>query len=548
MYAVRVSKTAPHAYRSLREAVTDERLDGSEDLYVHIEPGEYEETRSIRVFRQLLVVPTEGPGTVRISAAGDDGLFHVRGALELYGLLVRSASAEPVVTASEAGRVKLADCVFDTASALRLGGRHSDDEVVNCRFENGGIVWHGGGGQLSDCHFERAVLHIQYGAEATVHSVEFTGYLAGGENPLPTLGIRGATAKVTDCVLTDAGPVGSSTAVNVSEKGRARFENLSFTSDRTAAISVVHEGTRAEFSGLLVEGRQDPEADGESSVSVYLGAEAFIGNARITGGRRNGLTLNSGARVILDGLTIEDVRVHGISVKESALNGRSLVFRGVGGNAVRGTDARLTLSDVEIGDQPPETEGAWCGLRAWQGSLEVDGLRVSGLTGAAVGAWGCRANLTGVTVENSRSGIGAEEDSTVRVDGFVCSRVEANMVTALSGSVVEVVDAKLTDNQGYGLAFADAGDLTLRSVSISGSGYNAVGVDNGGSLTLEDVDVRNSSSAGLMVADAESRATLRRSRITGNALAGVQAHPDAVVEMRDVVLRDNEGGDWVYSE
>lgn len=535
MYTARVSQTDPHAFASLSEAVRDPRY-REMNLYLHVEPGHYVEPSVVFVRNKVVVVPVQGPGTVEISTSGEDGennVFVVRdGNLELYGVLVRSeAERHAPVHVGQGSRFKAFDCVFVTKLEIELYG--FSPEVANCRFEGGGIDWRGYGGRLRDAYFKDASLRFEGAADPVVNSVEFTG----GDRC--SLFVYQSNPTITDCVVTDGG-TGTRPAVFVRGGSSVRFTNLSVSGDRGYPVRVEDAGTEAEFTGLRVHGGSD---DG-CSVAVTEGAVGTFTDCRITAASVCALWVNGGS-VTVTGLVVEDSEAQGLIIEDGRLTGRDLVFNRLGGTRVNGTDSQLELSDVEFRDHSPGADRFVPGIYLRGSRLEMERLRASGMTGPLAGFADSQATLTAVSGDGNAGGILVEENSTVRARGLEFSHSDGNVLSVRSASYMEAEDV-LAHECAYNTVMVQGAGLTLRSATLRGSRGVGVSVREGAVLTLEDAVVQETDQAGVFVGDARSRAKVVRSRITGNAGAGVHAHPDAVVELRDVTLRDNGGGDRVY--
>ncbi|MGW5876269.1 right-handed parallel beta-helix repeat-containing protein [Nocardiopsis terrae] len=541
MYTARVSKTDPHAFPSFRSVLRDARYAGT-DLYLHVEPGRYTEHYFLEVSTRVMIVPVAGPGTVEISASTADSVFVVtgeRGALELYGIHVRGAQdapGSPTIRADQGTRFKAVDSVFTSGAEVEVSG--DGTEVVNCRFDGCGLYWkRGTGGFVRDTVFRGASLYFWRAVNPTVSSVRFSDYDRGGLVAYET------SVMVTDCVMSDFGRADGA-AVLVKEGSDARFTGLSISGSPGYAISVLGEGTRAAFTDLDLTGW----ADEGYGVGVGLGAEAAFTSCRIDG---SGSSSGSRAVVVARGtlnaedLTVENVRSHGVHVQEGRFSGRRLAFGQLGASAVSGAGSRFELSDVEFHGTLPGPDSLGGGFFMSDSRLEADGIRASDLNDVVVLNRGSRATLTSLTAERVNMVVSAHQDSTVRVHGAEATGTRGHVFGARTGASVEVVDALVSDSRNQA-AYADGAAITLTSVTVSGSAGPGAVVLKDGELTLVDTVIRDGHDAGVRVLDARSRATLARSRVTGNARGGVRVHPDAVVETRDTLLRDNGGEDWAY--
>lgn len=562
MYTARVSKTDPHAFPSLRAVLRDARY-ANTDLYLHVEPGHYTEPYALEISTRVMVVPVGGPGTVEISASAPDSVFVVkgdRGALELYGIHVRGrrdAPGRPTILAEQGTRFKAVDSVFTSGAEIEVMG--DGTEVVNCRFDGCGLFWkRGTGGFVRDAVFRGAALLFWQAVNPTVSSVRFS------DHDHSAVVVAESSVTVTDCAMTGTGPPDGA-SVFVKEGADARFTDLSISDSPGAAVFATGEGTRIALDRLNLAGWKHTKV----GVGVGPGAEAVLTSSRIDaeGAVVPVMSVKKGSATVRD-LVVENTGMEGLLVKDGRLTGRGLVFRGLAKPGITAVGSRIELSDVEFAGGLPDSEAPASGFYLSDCRLEADGVRASDLNGTVLMTSGGRATLTSVSTERVKYVVMAGEDSTVAVRG---ARVGENWGTAfLAGenSTVTVHDARITENRGSAFSarrggsltavdalvsgtereacWADGGSLTLTSVTVSGATGPGAVAGQGGELTLEDTVIRDGNEAGIRVLDAKSRAALLRSRITGNALAGVRAHPEAAVERQDTVLRYNGGGDRAH--
>ncbi|MFE1167815.1 right-handed parallel beta-helix repeat-containing protein [Nocardiopsis sp. NPDC058789] len=536
MYTARISPSDPRAFASLRAVLHDPRHAGT-DLYLHLEPGLYTEPHCLEITTRVMVVPVAGPGSVEIAVQGDDSVFAVAGeraSLELYGVHVRGAAGHPGVRTAPGTRFRAIDTVFSSGS-LKIHG--DGTEIVNCRFEDGGLHWLGGaGGVLRDTHFHNAFLAFKDAVGPTVASVEFSNLVMGA------FAVVRSTVTVTDCAMTNGG-VDADFSLGITQGSDVRVSGLSISGGGSGGVMVTGEGTRAVLTDLRVS----DWGEERYGIAVGTGAEAHLSSGRISDATSTAMAVKGTATA--DGLSFENVRTTNVLVERGHLRGRRLRFRGMGQSAILAFDSRVELSDVAFEDAhpdsylpPAESDLYGRGVNVRGGRLEADGLRGTDLAGPVALVTGSEAALTSVTSERTRGAVLAEEGSTVTVRGLEATGDHGAAVRARTGATVEVVDARVSDVSAVALAAHEA-SLSLTSVEVSGAKGVGVLADEGGTVTLEDVVIRDGRHAGVGAADGTSRVEAVRCRIAGNARAGVRAHPHAVVETRDVTFRDNGGGD-----
>lgn len=537
MYTARISPSDPHAFASFGAVLHDPRH-AHTDLYLHAEPGVYTEPRCLEITTRVTVVPVAGPGSVEIVAEGGDSVFAVTGeraALELYGVQVRGASGHPGVRTGPGTRFRAIDTVFSSGSQLRIHG--DGTEIVNCRFEGGGLHWLGGaGGVLRDTHFRNAYLAFKDADGPAVSSVAFSNLVIGA------FGIVGSTVTVTDCTMVNA-EVDADFTLGITRGSDVRVTGLSISGGGSSGVMVTGEGTRA----VLTDFRVSDWGEDRYGIAVGTGSVAHLSSGRISDSASTGMAVKG--TVTADRLGFENVRSTNVLVQGGHLTGRGLRFEGMGQAAILAFESRVELSDVEFADAHPdsylpssESSLYGRGVHVRGSRLEADGLRGTDLAGPVATVTGSEAVLASLSSERTRGTVLAEEGSTVTVRGLEAAGDHGAAVRSRTGSTVEVVDARVSDVSGVALAAHEA-SLSLTSGEVSGAKGAGALADDGGTVTLEDVVIRDGRHAGLGAADATSRVAAARCRITGNAGAGVRAHPDAVVETRDVTFQDNGGGD-----
>ncbi|WP_017588261.1 AAA family ATPase [Nocardiopsis ganjiahuensis] len=532
MITVRVSKTDPRAFPSLGAAVRDPRWPGT-DLYLQVDAGHYVEPRVVVVNRKLVVVPSQGPGTVVVSGAQDSNVFNVKGELELYGVQVLSDSERyPPVFTHEGTRFKAVDCLFRSTTRVTLGGRAH--ELVNCTFEGAGVFCTEGSSQIRDSVFREATLTVGEGVSLEAGPVEFTG----GHPTWNNLNIKGGSVTVTDCNITNGG-ARDRPAVMVAGGARARFANLSVTGQKWIPVFVKGKDTRADFTDLTVDGG----VDGRGSVTFAQETSGSVDGGKVTKARTVAFYMDK-ATVTLNDVTCEDMEGSGLRIEGGKVTARGLTLRRFGQNGVRVIDAHAELSDVEIRDHRTGTEKGLFGIGVERSRITLEGSRVSGLVGAAVGIMESEATLRDITANHTEGGIVALNDSTVRILGMEASEIDGNILSAESGAFVEVTDADLSDCS-FDSVHVKGARLVMRSSTVSRSSGQGIGVTEGGIVTLEDTSIRDGEDHGIMIVDSDSRARLVRCEVTGHQGKGVHAHEDATVIREGTSVTENKGDEPV---
>ena len=537
MHTVRVSQSDPGAFRSLGAAVRAPLYAGT-DLYLHVDPGHYVEDEIIAVTRRILVVPTQGPGTVEITRSTVGNVFRVKpgGRLELYGIRVEGGAGEfPPLYVDEGAHLKTVDCVFHCNIRLGLNGR--SHEVVNCRFEGAGILWTKGGGIVRDCVFDGAVLTLEGGASPTVERVRFHG----SSGDYHSLFVSDCAPTIADCEFRDCGASGVY-SVWVEKGARPKFTDLTVEGNRGWPVRVTGSGTWAKFTRLRVIGG----AEGGDSVYVLDGAEVELDDARVERAPANAVCAVESTLTFSD-LVVKGVEGAALHTKEGRVNGRGLRAFDLGGNAGNFVKSRVNLTGLELAEHRSGVSEGVFGVYVSGGSGEFKGTRGRDLKGACFGVHDARIFVTDLVGERVAGGILAQDDATVEAHGVEMAGPEGNTFHVSAGARMEVTDARIVDG-AFDNAYVKGARLVLRSSILSGSRGHGVSALEGGVLTLEDTEIRDGAMSGIMVVDAESRARLVRCKVTGHENKGVEAHDEAVVHLEDTELVDNKGGDEIRAK
>lgn len=524
MITVRVSKTDSAASSSLGQVLRDPRYTGS-DLYLRVEPGDYVEPQAAGVLRRVVVAPTEGAGSVTVTATNETNVFNVHkgGDLELHGVSVRSSSDEyPPLYVQEGARLRAVDCVFTSPRRVTVTGAHA--EVVGCRFEDSGLLWDGSEGFVRDCYFAGAVIAVQGACSPKVSGTIFTG----AHDDWHTLYVAGASPEVSDCALVDGG------GIYVRDRAAPEFTDVRVTGSRDWPVRV-YERSRADFTRLVVESPHKAETD---AFFVHGDSESTLRDCEILGSTRTGLAIEGG-RLIVRGLTVDDAAADAVLIDGGEATVTDLRCDRVGKAALLVADgARVTVSGMSVAESVQEGRGAIAAVRS---RLEVTDLRVSrwhGPMAIVVGGTGIFEDIVGHDVG---SGIHSREDATITVRGMVLRDAREDGLNILDGTEVRLVDADLSECGEDGV-YVQGGYVTVRSSTFSGSGERGVRVGEGGVAALEDTAIRDGRGDGLMVEDG-GRVRLVRCTVSGNDDEGLWAAAGASVYLEDSTFSGNRGGD-----
>ncbi|MFE3458458.1 AAA family ATPase [Nocardiopsis aegyptia] len=526
MYTVRISQTDPYAFPSLGAAVRDGRFAG-QDLYLQVDPGHYVEPQVIGTRRHVVVVPAAGPGTVTVSI-GDSNVFNVHeGRLELHGIHVRNTSSEyPPVYVHPDAALKAVDCAFASGTWVRLV--NATAEVVNCRFEGGGLRLERTEGRVHRARFDRGVMVVKGPCSPQVSEVEFVGAHAKYNAML----VSQASPKVDRARFTDCGGENLS-AVRVADTAEPAFTDVEIAG--TAGWPVRVSGrSKPSFTRLRVEGGRE----GNSSVHFWGESEGTLTDCAITGAPYRALEVHTGS-LRAKGLTVRESTA-GLVATEAAVVVDDAAMSGIGRNAVWVKEGSVKATGLVLEDSSAKNTERLAAVALTRARADLTGLTVARWAGPGVLARGTRGSVADMSCDDSDSGVWAEEDSTLKVRGLTCADC-TNGVVAHSGSEVEVTDSRLSDCSGDCVQ-AVLGRVVVRSSRLSGGQSSGVGIGNGGVAVLEDTTILDGETDGVFVLG-EGRVTMRRCTVTGNGGRGVHAMDGATVDTDDCAFSDNEGGD-----
>ena len=524
MITVHVSKTDPGASSSLGQVVRDPRYAGS-DLCLRVDPGDYVEPQVVGVLRRVVVVPTEGVGTVSVTAANETNVFNVHegGDLELCGVGVRSASDEyPPLYVQEGARLRAVDCVFTSPRRVNVVGARA--EIVDCRFEDGGLLWDTSEGSVRDCYFAEAVIAVQGECSPKISKSIFTG----AHDDWHTFYVAGSSPEVVDCALMDGG------GLYVRNRAAPEFIDVRIMGSHDWPVRV-YERSRAGFTRLVVE---SPRKEHTDAFFVHGDSQSTLNDCEIIGSTRTGLAIEGG-RLTVRGLTVEGTDADALLIDGGEADITDLRCRGIGKAALLAADgARVTVSGISVTESVQEGRGAIAAVRS---HLEVSDLRVSrwhGPMAIVVGGGGRFEDIVGHEVG---SGIHSREDATITVRGMVLREAREDGLNILDGAEVRLLDADLSEC-GEDAVYVRGGYVTIRSSTLSGSGERGVRVGEGGVAALEDSAIRDGRGDGLMVEDG-GRVRLVRCTVSGNDDEGLWAAVDASVYLEETTFSGNRGGD-----
>lgn len=219
-----------------------------------------------------------------------------------------------------------------------------------------------------------------------------------------------------------------------------------------------------------------------------------VDDLRLIGAGLESTTLFMSA-IEVSGLTAADIdlTVQGMTIVVDMPVRGGLGF----GDAISSYGGDLILRDLAIFNVADHGDTSVSGVSLVSGTLSATDLIVDGFPFAGIYVEGGVANLRDVTLSFNRNGL--------RVEGFETL------------PYAEVRDGRLVDNELAGIAvFSDASAL-VKGGTIAHNGSEAAFVAGSGSLTLEDLDIENHASYGVVAEG--GRAVLRNVTLTDNANA-----------------------------
>lgn len=182
-------------------------------------------------------------------------------------------------------------------------------------------------------------------------------------------------------------------------------------------------------------------------------------------------------------------------------------------------------------------DSQWDGILVFGGDLLLENTALTNIGNDAIDvAYGSSANLTGVLLQNVRTGIGVYEDSTADVEDLVVDGVEDSAVAAYNNSYVTLASSTIQNvSNSYGAvevfndSTADISDLTLSNVS----GGEALSVFGNSIMTLRDSSILNTDSSNAVGIYDTSIFTATGMNLSGGSGDGVELYSGAFVDIQD---------------
>ncbi|MDA8369008.1 MAG: AAA family ATPase [Nocardiopsaceae bacterium] len=524
MHTVVVSQTDPRAMPGIAEVLSDPRYGGI-DLYLHIEPGYYREPL-LRIDRHVIIVPTEGPGTVTI--AGDDGnTFRIFGRLECYGVEVGNDSTEyPPVYVDPGGFFKAIDCTFTAPKDVEA--KEARLVLERCVFQGGGASFVASGGSVASSRFEQAMLSVSRGGTPVVSDTVFTGCRA-----LNAIYVSGGVPMIRDCRITGAGTA-TSPAVYIGENAKAEMHGCEITGSRSGAVEVTR--ARVTLTNCRISG-----GDGEAnSVGIGQDGDATLIDCDITDSSRVGIMCISG-KVTCTDVTITRPRASGVSVRSGAAELTRMAITGTGLNALLLKEARAKVAGLRVEGGADARHTA---VHAERSRLELHEARITdSAAGAVVAQESSSVAIDSIAIEGVLFGLYARDDSTLTASDADISRCAQSGVLVGRASHADLRGARVSDCAEEAVRVSRS-TLRLRDATIGDTPSTGVAVLDSSSATVENTTIARTGGSGALL-DADSRlqfigCTIKDSG--GPAIEG-DGHPGLRLEATETA--GGSGGDRV---
>lgn len=309
-----------------------------------------------------------------------------------------------------------------------------------------------------------------------------------------------------------------------------------------AVDTIVVTGTRVTIDGLAISG-------GRNGVAGDSAAGLVVRNAVVSGTGRTGITFGAGTSGRIEGCTIQENPRDGVALDSSTAvvvgslvsrNGRIGVVATNGGSARIGIDAQNVPSGCAVTLNGSSGVTATLGGSLYLAMTEVsgNGTNPAAVTGRiGVSAAGGAATLIGgnTIADNAGTGVTASRGGTITIGdpSFGLSTVntisgngaagQSGGVFAFMGSALQLQNAVITGNHGFGLGLSlkSQGQLASSTIQGNGDGIRLL-FGSGLFVTQPGSSVSGNSGWGLQCTDAGSSAiNTGLLALSGNGVGGV---------------------------
>ena len=345
---------------------------------------------------------------------------------------------------------------------------------------------------------------------------------AGGDYPAVQIW-RNAQVEITNCTLSTQGTFD----VLVSESASLRVVNTEFRAVN-AGCCLKYEGTT---QGTLA---RCSFLTGRWGIEAIAGAQVQGSNCVFRQiGLINGVGLTLGVIGGRASLTLDSCQFEANTATISADEGATLHLTGstFRNNGVTGEGQNSSLGMICA------QHGAKVFLK--DDSFEENRQGLVALGGSNLTLERVRMQHTGLVTDNQKlraycNAVGANEEGTsVNVSGSTISDSLNNSFTVSGGAHLQMVETTITNSSETGLTLGYANtassQATLNNVRITGAHSDAVYVNSGSQLEMQNCQVAASDAAGVEAQDTGTQVKITDTTITGCKIMGVTANIGATI-------------------
>jgi parallel beta-helix repeat protein len=342
--------------------------------------------------------------------------------------------------------------------------------------------------------------------------------------------IEGGVAVLATKVVFLAGfTVKGGQGVQLQDSQTVALTEVAIVEGRGDGLAVVNSGTVTVRASTIQNSKG-------SGIVIALGSKAVISANEIVGNKGDGIAI---------GASQADVRDNVIAGNSGCGIRADVASQVTGGGNREGSNSFATIQEaINAFPVPPEQQanmgGAVCGTASrdlFTGSILVTGEAI------LIGPGTYRENLT-ITKSVVLRGAGRDKtiitsarESTpvvlVRSDSQIQVTLEGLALTGASGSC-----SGYPDRCPIGLVVMGQARVTVQNSTISGNGYDGLGVRDSAQVTLQNSTVSGNAGNGLAVRDS-ARVTVQNSTISGNGSDGLYVGDSAQVTLQNSTISGN---------
>lgn len=436
---------------------------------------------------------------VTIKNPTERGVYNLGGTVTAENITVVSAGTYGVVSGASAGfHGQMSVTNLTVAGAKENSGLFCYDSVLSV--VNASVSGVGEHGALT-----------QKNGQLTLADVEIKDC---GKRGICSMG---GIASIKNVTVTNPGDYGMTSSLTVADDkksyvGEITAENLTVTGVKGNALNsnggiikitkgkisdVGSNGAYIENGGQLTLADVEMKDCGKRGIFVRSqGTKVVLADTKISGTENSGVFLEPGVEAEAQGLTLSDSKSYGLYVKSGTFKGSDVKVTDVAETGV------YITSTAEDGKAVVSIEGL---------TVEKPGER--GVSNAGGDVTLKNVNVTdpgtyGVT--SSRSG---DYTGQLTVTGLTVIGVQNRNGLNCNGSVINVTEGTISDITGYGAC-----------------------IENGGQLTLTEVDIRDTGKRGIYVKGDAAKATVTDTKISNTGESSIFAEEGAVVNAQNVTI------------